>query len=104
MANKPQETTDQQDVGSEGALPESAKDVGVSIAQAIPPKERTRHKLAYWVIIGFIGLVGLAPEIMLFLGKIGIEQYKDVVLTLASVFAGPFGIVISNYFKPKDDQ
>jgi hypothetical protein len=82
----------------------AGNDVGGSTAQAIPPKERTKSLLAKIFIGSFLLLVGFFPLVLLYFGRINIEGYKDIVLTLASVLGGPLGIVITSYFKEGQDK
>jgi preprotein translocase subunit SecG len=84
------------DTGSTGGSP--------STSQAIPPKEKTKSFLAKIFILSFLFIVGLIPLALVWSGKININDYKDIVLTLASILGGPLGIVISGYFKDGSDQ
>jgi hypothetical protein len=76
---------------------------GGSSSQTIPPKERTKIFLAEFFVSSAVLAIGLIPAILLFFHKIDLSGFKDIVLTLGSVFGGPLGIIINNYFKEGGD-
>lgn len=92
-----QETENTKNAGAGG-------DVGGTAIQAKPSKEWTKFWLAIGFMSAFLFILGVPPYILLFLGKIKVNDYKDIVLTLAGVLGGPFGIVINNYFKEGLDR
>ncbi len=95
--NSNQETENTKNPGAGG-------DVGGTAIQAIPPKEKIKFYIAIGFVFTFLAIIGLPPFILLFFGKIKVNDYKDIVLTLAGVLGGPFGIVINNYFKEGQDR
>lgn len=82
----------------------SVDDVGGAAVQAVPPKEKTKSLLAKVFVWSFLIVIGLLPITLLFFGKIKVDDYKDIVLTLAGVLGGPLGIVITSYFKESADK
>lgn len=85
------------DVGAKNI--EAGNDVGGSTIQAEPPRGRVKFRLALIFMVSFLAIIGFFPFILLFFGKIEVNDFKDIVLTLAGVLGGPFGIVVNNYFK-----
>lgn len=77
----------------------SSANTGGSAIQAAPPKEKTKAFIAKFFIISILSIIGVLPVVLLLFDRINIDEYKNVVLTLASIFGGPLGIVISGYFK-----
>jgi len=86
----------------QGAIIE--QNVGGLTAEAAPAPEKTRSLLARIFIISFLIIIGLFPTILLLLGTIDVEGFKNMVLTLAGVLGGPLGIMITSYFKEGKDS
>ena len=82
----------------------AADDVGGVAIQAAPPKEKTKAFLARVFVFSFLVVIGILPMTLLFFGKIDVNDFKDIVLTLAGVLGGPLGIVITSYFKEGSDK
>lgn len=72
---------------------------GGDTSQTIPPKEATKSFIERFAIVSIVIAIGLIPAMLLAAGKITLEGFKDIVLTLGSVFGGPLGIILNNYFK-----
>lgn len=83
---------------------ETEPNVGGSAAQTITPKERTKSKIALVFIISFILVIGAVPFVLLATKVIDVDGYKDIVLTLAGILAGPVGIIVNSYFKDGADK
>ncbi|MFI5271095.1 MAG: hypothetical protein ACHQT9_03565 [Candidatus Saccharimonadales bacterium] len=79
-------------------------DVGGTVAQAEPPKERTKSYLARFFVVSAVIAIGFLPTYLLAVKLININDLKDIVLTLGSIFGGPLGIIINNYFKESSDK
>lgn len=73
--------------------------VGGLAVEAIPAPEKTRSLLARIFITSFLLIIGVFPTILLAIGTIDVEGFKNIVLTLAGVLGGPLGIMITSYFK-----
>jgi general stress protein CsbA len=95
---KPLKKSPTGEVTSQGPVPETGN-VYTGKTQAAPPKEKTKAFLARVFIVSILIVIGVLPMILMLFGKIKINDYKDMVLTLASIFGGPLGIVISGYFE-----
>jgi hypothetical protein len=70
----------------------------------MPPKDRPKFYIAIAFIASFLIVIGVLPYFLLVFGRIRVDEYKDIVLTLAGILGGPFGIIINNYFKEEQDR
>ena len=77
---------------------------GGTSEQTIPPKEKIKVFIAPFFVASAVFLIGLMPAILMLTHTVNVEGYKDIVLTLGSVFGGPLGIIINNYFKEGGDR
>ena len=83
---------------------DTSTNVGGTTADPKAAKEKTKSMIAICFVFSFLGIIGLIPSVLLFCHIVKVDEYKDIVLTLAGVLGGPLGIVITNYFKDKEGE
>lgn len=62
------------------------------------PKENTRSRIALVYVYAFFGVIALVLVMGAF-RRFGVDDYKDMLVTVSGVLSGPLGFIVGYYFK-----
>lgn len=66
------------------------------------PKESTRSIIAQLYVWAFFTVIGIVFAIGYF-KSFGVDDYKDMLVTVSGILSGPLGFIVGYYFKASSE-